>query len=121
MNKQEVLEALRGTFSTDFSEYVADAHGVRMRPGSEYYSADLTVIEGCEQEAEQAVSELCGKGSDASTRKRPMVDELPDFARAELRTVYSYMRQGRNGAKTMSMTVYVATLDGRTHLFALGA
>ena len=45
MNKQEVLEALRGTFSTDFSEYVADAHGVRMRPGSEYYSADLTVIE----------------------------------------------------------------------------
>lgn len=121
MNKQEVLEALRDAFGTDFSEYVADAHGMRTKPGSEYYSADLTVIEGREQEAEQAVSELCGKGQDASTRKRPIVDELPDFARAELRTVYSHMRQGRNGAKTISSIFYVATLDGKTHLFVLGA
>jgi hypothetical protein len=118
MNKQEVLEALRDAFGTDFSEYVADAHGVRTKFGSEY--ADLTVIEGREQEAEQAVSELCGEGQAASTRKRPIVDELSDFARAELRTVYSHMRQGKNGAKTISSTFYVATLDGKTHLFVLG-
>ena len=119
MDKGEVLSALQETFGADFSECVGDARGVR--EGSRY-SADLTAREGHEQDIEQKIVGLCGKGVDASTRRRPILsnDLREVFDNAELLKVYSHMRQGTNGAKTVSTIVYTAVVDGKSHVFVFG-
>lgn len=121
MGKDETLAAMRATFGTDFlTDHAEDVLGTRWR--SRYY-ADITIKEGSEQAAEQAITGLCGKGSDASSRRRPILDGKNrisrSFDRAELLTVYDFLRSGTS-AQTVSTTVYVAKVDGRTHVFVFG-
>ena len=119
MNKDEVFAAIQETFGTDFSAYATDAYGVR--EGSRYY-ADLTVRDGAQEEFESAIVGLCGKGVEASSRKQPVLDNglSKSFNNAELLTEYGFARQGANGAKTVTSTVYTAVVDGKSHVFVFG-
>ena len=121
MGRDETLAAMRATFGTDFlADHAEDVLGTRWR--SRYY-ADITIKEESEPAAEQAIADLCGKGSDASSRRRPILDGenriSESFDRAELLTVYDCLRSGTS-AQTISTTVYVAKVDGRTHVFVFG-
>lgn len=121
MGKEETFSAMRATFGTDFlTDHAEGVLGTRWR--SRYY-ADLTIKEGSEQAAEQAIVDLCGKGSDASSRRRPVLDGKnrisESFDKAELLTVYDHLRSGGN-TQTVSTTVYIAKVDGRTHVFVFG-
>lgn len=118
MDKNEVLAAIQKTFGENFSEYTEDACGVRA--GSRYY-VDLTIRKGLEQEIEQAIIDLCGRGVDASTRRRPVLDNglSESLNSAELLTVYDHLRSGAN-VQTISTTVYTAVVDGNSHVFIFG-
>lgn len=119
MGKAETLNAIQEETGLDLSDYAEDAYG--SRDGS-HVSADVTVREGCEEQVEQALVAVCGKGSPASSRKRPFVkDSIADsFAKAELLDVYDYMRAAEeNPHATLSVVLYTATADGRLHVFVI--
>lgn len=119
MGKEETLAAIQEESGLDLSDYAEDAYG--SRDGS-YASADVTVREGCEEQVEQAIVATCGKGSPASSRKRPFVDDsiADSFSKAELLDVYDCMRTAEeNPHATLSVVMYTATVDGRFHVFVV--
>ena len=119
MDQDEIFALLKERLGIDFSVYADGADGVRN--GTRHY-IDLSVLEGAEEGIAQSIMDLCGKGWDANSRKRPILNNrlATEFDKAELITGYSYMRQGENGAKTVSTTIYIAKIDGREHVFILG-
>ncbi|MCR5795277.1 MAG: hypothetical protein K6G61_08070 [Solobacterium sp.] len=119
MEKDEIFTMIKDTLGIDLSEYMEEAEGVRK--GARYY-ADLTAAEGKEEEIEAIITGLCGEGTKASSRKRPVMNNRlsENFEKAELLTVYDHMRQGTNGAKTVSTTIYTAAAAGKMHVFIFG-
>ena len=100
MKENEVFDVLKKDLGIDFSQYVEEADGVT--ENGKFFTVRLGIAEGKEKDAETAIEDLCGKGSNANKRKRPVVKgrigEI--FNKSELVSVYDYMRQGDDGAKT---------------------
>lgn len=120
MKENEVFDVLKKDLGIDFSQYVEEADGVT--ENGKFFTVRLGIAEGKEKDAETAIEDLCGKGSNANKRKRPVVKgrigEI--FNKSELVSVYDYMRQGDNGAKTKTTEIYTSKVDGREHIFIFG-
>lgn len=125
MGKDDVIAAIKDDCGVDFSEYVDAADGVEERPSymdGSLYTVDLTIRKGSEDAAEQTVIGLCGKGSSASSRKRPVIGNRisSTFDQAELLMVYDYMRAQSPGSHaTVTTEFYTANVGDEFHVFVL--
>ena len=118
MGTEKSLSVIREKTGVDLSEYAYMAEGIQER--SAYY-IKVTLTDDGVTDAEQAIVDVCGEGSKASLRKTPILPGRigEDFKEAERLVVYDYLRQGQNGAKTMSATFYTARSNGTMLVFAV--
>lgn len=119
LQEDGIKSVLMESLGVDVSEYADSVDGVMH--GSIYY-VRMQVRKGSETELIQVIKSLCGEGVNASTRKRPVLNNrlAEDFEKAELFSVYDYLREGANGAKTTSVTLYTAKIDGSKNIFIFG-
>lgn len=120
MTADEVYEVLRNDLGIDFSEYADDADGVIK--DSTFFYVRLGISDTARENTETAIRDLCGEGSEAGSRKKPVLNNRlsEDFDKAELMTVFGYLRQGKDGAKTKSTEIYISEIDGKMNVFVFG-
>ena len=120
IHEDSIKSVLKGGLGIDLSEYIESSDGV-MR-GSIYY-VHIKIPEEAEVKFIQVIKNLCGEGVKASSRKKTILNNRlsENFKKAELLTVYDFLQEGTNGAKTTSATIYTSKSDGSMSVFIFGS
>ena len=120
-NQQTIraVTMLQNDTGIDMTMYADEIQCVQ-HGGIYYMRAHIT--HGKETALLEQVTSLCGEGSPASSRKRPILDNgLSDaFEKADLISVYDYLGSRGNGAKTFGITFYTANGMSGTELYVFG-
>lgn len=119
LGKEEVIDFVYEDCSIDFSAVTREADGVTYN-GLYYLRAEL--LAGREETAEEQLRALCGDGEEVDPDFLPRADnricrELQD---GEPYIRYTYVRSGKNGAKTATTDFYLMKKESATYLFVLG-